>query len=535
MASFTCPLCSPYRDFNTLTKIFKHITLYHQNDPNFGIVCDLRNTCGVLYRSYSAYKSHIYRQHLDELQSVEMSDSRINAIPVDNRQQHDTDFDVGHAGINDNDHESILLNVDYEETFLEEALSSPTSGMESFDSIVDIRKTYLSFLLQLREEFLLPKNVMHTISSYIVTLLNHTQSLLGNKTISCSAHICSCLSSTSCKVKDKEIIEFDEVKHTLNDVCIAIESINKNEYQLIKYCEEYFGYSVPEEIVVSLPGENLDRGYFIPVDKTLTSMFSSHSFVAQILENIQRQQTLAENDPDLMFSIRDAYNGGRIDHDSILLQVYMDDIGLTNPIGSKRDHHKLSMVYFSIEDVPDQYRSKIDNIQLLAICDSKILKDCDKAKRFFQPIVDNLNWIQFHGLSINGVHLKFSFSTVVSDNLAAHMIGGFQSCFSAGYFCRRCYIPYTEKNSLTAMSTTKRRTTIDHDELVQELLVNPNKSPLMGVIGSSPLCELIGFHPTHSLPGDIMHDFLEGVCPMVIMCLLKQASSMRLITYGESS
>ncbi|CAF1528156.1 unnamed protein product, partial [Adineta ricciae] len=127
MASFTCPLCSPYRDFNTLTKIFKHITLYHQNDPNFGIVCDLRNTCGVLYRSYSAYKSHIYRQHLDELQSVEMSDSRINAIPVDNRQQHDTDFDVGHAGINDNDHESILLNVDYEETFLEEALSSPTS------------------------------------------------------------------------------------------------------------------------------------------------------------------------------------------------------------------------------------------------------------------------------------------------------------------------------------------------------------------------------------------------------------------------
>ena len=75
-----------------------------------------------------------------------------------------------------------------------------------------------------------------------------------------------------------------------------------------------------------------------------------------------------------MFSIRDAYNGGRIDHDSLLLQLYVDDIGLTNPLGSKHDHHKLSMIYFSIEDIPDQYRSKIDFIQLLAVCDNGIFK-----------------------------------------------------------------------------------------------------------------------------------------------------------------
>ena len=74
---------------------------------------------------------------------------------------------------------------------------------------------------------------------------------------------------------------------------------------------------------------------------------------------------------------------------------------------------------------------------------------------------------------------------------------------------------------------------IDHDELVQEVLLNPDLSPLMGVIGQSPLKDLSGFHPTVSLPGDIMHDFLEGICPMVMMSLLKQASSMHLITYGE--
>ena len=115
------------------------------------------------------------------------------------------------------------------------------------------------------------------------------------------------------------------------------------------------------------------------------------------------------------------------------------------------------------------------------------------------------------------------------------MIGGFQACFNTGYFCRRCYIPYDEKNSPIELSEIKRRTKVDHDKLVQEILLNPNKSPLMGVTGQSPLCDLIGFHSTVSLPADIMHDFVEGVCPMVIMSLLKQASSMRLITYGENT
>jgi hypothetical protein len=160
-------------------------------------------------------------------------------------------------------------------------------------------------------------------------------------------------------------------------------------------------------------------------------------------------------------------------------------------------------------------------------------KDQTKAKRFFEPIVNNLNQLQLHGLLINDIHLKFSFSTLVADNLAAHLVGGFQSCFNNGYFCRRCYIQYTEKNLPIPLTQIKSRTMVDHDNLVQEVINNPDKSPLMSVVGSSLLDDLMGFHPTMSLPGDLMHDFIEGICPMVVMCLLKKASSMRLITYGE--
>lgn len=77
------------------------------------------------------------------------------------------------------------------------------------------------------------------------------------------------------------------------------------------------------------------------------------------------------------------------------------------------------------------------------------------------------------------------------------------------------------------------RTSIDHDNIVTKIINNPDSSPLMGIVRQSPVHGLIGFHPITSLPADVMHDFIEGICPAIIMALLKQASAMRLITYGK--
>ncbi|CAF0869767.1 unnamed protein product [Adineta steineri] len=106
-----------------------------------------------------------------------------------------------------------------------------------------------------------------------------------------------------------------------------------------------------------------------------------------------------------------------------------------------------------------------------------------KAKQVLQPIIDNLNQLQFHGLVIKGDHLKFSVSTIIADNLAAHLVGGFQTCFSNGYFCRRCYVKYDDRNLTIPLSEINSRMINDHDDLVHELLQSPDKAPLMGVIG----------------------------------------------------
>ncbi|CAF3556760.1 unnamed protein product, partial [Rotaria sp. Silwood2] len=91
---------------------------------------------------------------------------------------------------------------------------------------------------------------------------------------------------------------------------------------------------------------------------------------------------------------------------------------------------------------------------------------------------------------------------MVADNLAAHMIGGFQSSFSTGYFCRRRLINYDDRSLPILLNNVNTRTTIDHDMFVTELIRQPDKSPLMRVPGPRIPPNSPGFHPLLPLPGD---------------------------------
>ena len=55
-----CPLCgflSP-----SLQLHVSHFRMVHSNDPNFSVTCGI-DSCVELFRSFSAYNSHVYRRH----------------------------------------------------------------------------------------------------------------------------------------------------------------------------------------------------------------------------------------------------------------------------------------------------------------------------------------------------------------------------------------------------------------------------------------------------------------------------------------
>lgn len=365
--------------------MFQHIILYHQNEPNFNVTCDLHNKCGVLYKTYSAYKAHVYRQHMSELRLKGKPNNSSNVTPNESQQQQSmNNLSMGLSTMNDGDDTFDSINDDIEEILMDDDcetnICNPVSFFDSVNTdesfselLLIMKRSYLQFILELREDYLLPQGVTNIISTYIVTLFRHLEILLNKKAVIPSTDINSSSTPTLPK-QNKKIIDIYQLHEILNDLSNMIESISKNNYQFIKSCEKYFDFNSPEQVVLSSPNEPIEHAYFIPIDRTLSCMLKSQRLLFEISENIQQQRISVENDSDLMFSIRDGHYGNQFDEDSLLIQLYLDDIGLTNPLGAKRDKHKMTMVYFSLEDVPDKYRSKLDFIQLVAVCESKHLK-----------------------------------------------------------------------------------------------------------------------------------------------------------------
>jgi hypothetical protein len=172
MSSFICPLCPTIREFSTFLKLFRHITVFHQNEPRFEITCNLDVSCGVSYRTYSAYKSHVYRHHALHLYSTHEIITSSNIISNNDLQHNNQDFN----GENDDpyffdDHaESDSLNSeDEEDNHYTTLLASNNNREKNILSMLDVKRSYISFILQLREEFFLPKKTTNVISTYIVT------------------------------------------------------------------------------------------------------------------------------------------------------------------------------------------------------------------------------------------------------------------------------------------------------------------------------------------------------------------------------
>ncbi|CAF4804073.1 unnamed protein product, partial [Rotaria sp. Silwood2] len=193
--------------------MFRHVTVYHQNDPNFSITCDLHKTCGVLYRTFAAYKSHIYRRHSAELYSTKKNNNNnnTNIILINNQQHENIGSSVGldlinpDGNTNENDNsnflydelESVFEMDEYQTTSL-----AFTSHFKSIDndendagSVLDIKRSYISFILNLREQLLLPKNITNMISNYIISLIERIQ-ILSEKN-SCFSYTDSGQTSTT--------------------------------------------------------------------------------------------------------------------------------------------------------------------------------------------------------------------------------------------------------------------------------------------------------------------------------------------------
>ena len=77
-SKFLCPIC--YRFASLKFKgILRHIGSVHSNDANFNVVCGV-TSCPRTFKTFHAYKKHLYRSHRDEcgLDFCKSNDSQLD-------------------------------------------------------------------------------------------------------------------------------------------------------------------------------------------------------------------------------------------------------------------------------------------------------------------------------------------------------------------------------------------------------------------------------------------------------------------------
>lgn len=228
--------------------------------------------------------------------------------------------------------------------------------------------------------------------------------------------------------------------------------------------KKYFPCIIPKAVILN-PGEPLydwvnddnlgqildevfETGYIIPFLESLQQFLS----IREVFESVMLNFASNNSATDPVDHISDVWDGSFVKRIPLYVQqkgailcfqIYMDEVELSNPLGSKKGKHKVSVFYWVLMNLPPSFRSSLRCIQLLGIVNSELLKQRG-VDVFLRHFLDDLI-ILHEGVTLNvrgeqrvwfGILLHFC-----GDIPAANFVGGFKEGVGfANLPCRSCMI-----------------------------------------------------------------------------------------------
>ncbi len=158
-----------------------------------------------------------------------------------------------------------------------------------------IEKFYVDFLINLREGHSLPQNIIQTITSGLKSLVELIHELLKMQT--------------------------------------------KNS--LIKY----------QRMVTTTSAK--DDSILLTIVNSIQQILSKHDVLTMLTKKFNENVNRNAIDTDLIFNNRHELHAKQYPvlknkPDALLFQLYIDEIGLINPIGAKKDTQKITMIYVQL-------------------------------------------------------------------------------------------------------------------------------------------------------------------------------------------
>ena len=155
---------------------------------------------------------------------------------------------------------------------------------------------------------------------------------------------------------------------------------------------------------------------------------------------------------------------------ALRILLYLDEVQVCNPLGSKT--HKLVFVYFTLLNLPTNFRSSLTSIFLVAIFYANQVPDYD-INVILRPICEEISQLE-NGIDIEVDGKKENiFGTlvaVVADNLASHQYGGFKASFSRVFRkCRTCIAVDADMQTFFCDTQFEHRSVEEHTQQCKEL------------------------------------------------------------------
>ena len=490
---YNCSICGSIQ--GTFGRLIRHLTLFHEPLPNFTIDCLF---CSTSFRTVCALTKHVQRHHkilLNDLQAPEHHEEVAEESNL--------------PGANEDN-----FNDDYSENIEEDISSDSLPDLINF-----LEKRLALFILQLKEVHMLSqkvqKIVVNFIKSFLITAFGKYVHIIRNL-----------LSFSHVDINDdawKDILDVE----TLFECLGRISTTERSLWNYLKRCDMIIQ---PRELHAEITDKADDSTVtvpyiYVPINQVLTK-FLSHSDVLENLNNFSQSfdcngTLLTYGDGDIRCNDPFWLNNPI----SLPLQLYVDEVELCNPIGSKRGKHKLTAFYYMLGNIPQQFRSQLRFINLALLIKHQYVKKANyDYSVFLDPLLQDLITLQSDGINISRgasvFNIKGKVISISADNLSAHALAGLQQYFNSGRICRFCMVDHGDIGKCLTESDVIMRNSANHTYHLEAVIASESNKNMYGVQRSCAFSILPNFDLFKLFPPDIMHDFMEGVIPVTVQLIL---------------
>lgn len=485
---------------------------------------DPYHICKTTFNKIKHYVRHFVNFHFD---CFDLELATVEPLFVEDNQ----DGPIIH-----NDYYGDYEPMDAEGNQIQENLPDNNQNVtfsESIDKLKELmRVEALSILISLRSKANVPLNVsvdvMSDLGKFVDLIIDGTAKAL--------------------KIELEESEKTSNILTNIEKLKGVLPSVN-TEYRIRKLYEQHplFVKPVPlplstrHEITLRNEGDgNVVRivskennAYYVPIEKTLRALLHDKDFF-DIIFNPDEDDSGNEG---VYSSFRTAQrylqNPAYSDpaRKTILLQIYLDGLGITNPLRGASSIHNSGLFYFTILNLPSRFNASLDNVHTLAVCNSLDLKNRDSLHLLFEKIIDDMKALESTGMEIEThrgmVNVYVNLAQVCGDLLALHQMIGFIECFTVDYCCTLCYSTREEMQVYVRESQCHLRSRHEYEEDVEKLdNLPPAKNHFRGVKYPCLLNKLSHFHVVENCTNDPMHTLLEGVIPYVMGALLHSLAQL---------